>query len=212
MGSLLEFVRQLLETGEIVFHGPPEPATFEQHETAAYLGQAFELYRLDVAGQEIAHDADIALAAARFVRWASWFLVSREAPPEFVTQHLTLPPPHSAAQHLSGDMLLRFLPQLQRRARSIAVDDALTNILTRVLREWPLSGILSDVPDPPLTRLDFDEHVGLKLLYAERLANNEKADWFAPWVDQLELVYHELGKPFVKARVVVDNGATHDVG
>jgi hypothetical protein len=46
-----------------------------------------------------------------------------------------------------------------------------------VLRQWPLSGVLSDVTEPPLTPPEFDGNPGLMLLYAERLARHEKSAW-----------------------------------
>lgn len=207
---LLDFLRQLLGDGEIVFRGPPEPTSGRQRKTVDFLEDAFNLYRLDVAGPEISFDAEVALAAAELVRWASWFLVHHGAPAEEVDRCLTLSAPRYPAQHLSGDLLLRFLPQLQRRARAIAPDDPLTTNLTRVLREWPLAGVLSDIADAPLTGLDFGGHPGLRLLYAERLVGNEKPEWFPAQLDEVELVYHELGKRLPATRFIGTEGDAHD--
>ena len=67
-----------------------------------------------------------------------------------------LPPPAGAGQHLSADLLLRFLAQVHRRARGLAADDLLTGRLEGVLRQWPLSGVLSEVVEGPTAPLDLD--------------------------------------------------------
>src|SRR5262249_34334292 len=83
----------------------------------------------------------------------------------------------SAGQHLSADLLLRYLPQVHCRARALSPDDNLTRLLTGVLRQWPLSGVLSDVAEGPTTPLQFSDHPGLLLLYTERLARHDRPAW-----------------------------------
>jgi hypothetical protein len=91
---------------------------------------------------------------------------------------------------------LRFLPQVHRRARAVAPDDRLAALLAGVLRQWPLSGVLSDVEEGPAAPPDFGGHPGLLLLYAERLARNEKPAWLpaGPGLEYLELVLADLGR------------------
>jgi hypothetical protein len=148
-----------------------------------------------VAGPPLAFDADVALAAAEFVRQACWFLVHRGEPDEEVARRLTLPPPASDAQHLSADLVLRFLPGVQARAQALAPDDPLAVILKEVLRQWPLSGVLAAVTEAPLTPPEFD-HPGLRLLYAERLAAHAKPAWRPrePGLEYVRLVYREQGQ------------------
>ena len=55
--------------------------------------------------------------------------------------------------------------------------DPLSGLLGDLLRRWPLSGVLSDVEEAPLLSLDFGGHPGLLLLYAERLAQNDRPSW-----------------------------------
>ena len=78
--------------------------------------------------------------------------------------------PTTPAQHFSADLLLRYLPQVLKRARGLDASDPLVGLLAEVLRRWPLSGILSDVEEGPTVPLDFAGHRGLQLLYAERVA------------------------------------------
>ena len=53
-----------------------------------------------------------------------------------------------AAHHLSADLMLRYLPQILKRARGLDPSDPLVGLLEDVLKRWPLSGVLSDVAEP----------------------------------------------------------------
>jgi len=190
MAALLDFLKQLLSAGEVVFREPPVPDKEELPAVTELLRRAHAQEVLEVAGPPLDFQPRPALAAAELVRQACWFLVHRGEPPEEVERRLKLEPPESPGDHLSADLALRYLPQVYRRARALAPDDGLTLRLAEVLRQWPLSGVLSDVPDAPLTPLDFGHHPGLLLLYAERLARHEKPEWLpaAKGLEYLELV------------------------
>jgi hypothetical protein len=196
MTALTAFLQALLKHGTVVFREPPVPSKDERAGVLPVLQRAFADYRLDIAGPRLEFQADTALAAAELLRQACWFLVHRGAPAEEVERQMTLAPPASTADHLSADLLLRFIPQVHRRARGVAPDDPLTARLAQALRHWPLSGVLSDVVEPPLTPPDFDGHAGLQMLYAERLARNEKAGWLPGGraFEHVELVYRDLGR------------------
>ena len=45
--------------------------------------------------------------------------------------------------------MLRYVPQVLRRARGLDPSDPLVELLANVLRHWPLSGVLSDVRRGP---------------------------------------------------------------
>jgi hypothetical protein len=194
MASFAELLGQLLETGCVVFREPP---SFEQRGSAtALLQRAFAGYRLQVAGPPLEFQADCALRAAEVLLSACWFLVHRDESPQKVERCLTLSAPQTPAEHLSGDLLLRYLPQVQRRAKAVAANDPLCERLALLLRQWPLSGVLADVHDAPLTPPEFDGHAGLALLYAERLARHFKTEWLPSGrgLDYFELVWQDLGK------------------
>ena len=74
-------------------------------------------------------------------------------------------------------MTLRYASQLYHRARAVSPQDVLTSKLADALRAWPLSGVLSDIDDPPTSPLDFDDHEGLLLLYAERFVEHPRPAW-----------------------------------
>ena len=66
---------------------------------------------------------------------------------------------------------------VHRRARALDPADALVGLLERVLRQWPLSGVLAGLDEGPTSPLDFGGHEGLMLLYAERLARGPSPSW-----------------------------------
>jgi hypothetical protein len=192
---LADFLSDLLH-GTVVFRAPPIPSAAEHPAALEVLRQGFTTHALDIAGPPLDFHAGAALAAAELVRQACWFLVHRDEPPAEAEQRITLPPPGTPTEHLSADVTLRFLPQVHRRARALAAADALTVRLETLLRQWPLAGVLSDVAEAPLTPPDFGGHPGLLMLYAERLAQKEKAGWMPEGIGRqyVELVFHERGK------------------
>jgi MoxR-vWA-beta-propeller ternary system domain bpX4 len=198
MSAFLEFLNGLLAEGAVRLCGRPVLQAGERARAAERLATAFAGYRLDVAGPPVPFDAEAALAAAERLGLACWFLLRRTEPPGELVKCLTLPePPRSAAEHLSADLVLRFLPQVHRRARALAPDDVLTGWLARLLRQWPLTGVLSDVEEGPATAVELDGHPGLLLLYAERLAVNLRPAWVprGPALGYVELVFAERGLP-----------------
>jgi hypothetical protein len=179
MSGLAEFLQGVLHDGKAVLRAPPESSAVQRNEATEILRSAFENYRLSVAGPSIDFDGETALATGELLQWACWYLLNRHEPATQLEARLSvLRLPSSPAQHLSADLVLRLLPQVYRRARALAPADPLTAHLEKLLRQWPLTGVLSDVADGPLTPLEFGQHPGLLLLYAERLARNQKPAWF----------------------------------
>jgi hypothetical protein len=197
MSPLAELFHALLREGRVLLRQLPPPDAAAKTEVVEVLRQTYTDHRLEVAGPTIAFDAEIATAAANLVHQACWALVSHALPPEELEKSLVMPgAPQSAAQHLSADLVLRFLPQVLRRARALDPADPLVMILEKVLRQWPLSGVLADIEEGPATPPEFDAHPGLLLLYAERLARHERPAWFpsGPGREYVALVWNELGK------------------
>jgi hypothetical protein len=179
MSGPAEFLQGVLHDGKAVLRARPESSRAQRNQSIEILQSAFEDYRLAVAGPLIDFDGEAAFAAGELLQWACWYLLNRQEPPTELETRLNAPRlPSSPAQHLSADLVLRLLPQVARRARALAPADPLTAHLEKVLRQWPLTGVLSDVAEGPLTPLEFGQHPGLLLLYAERLASNPKPAWF----------------------------------
>jgi hypothetical protein len=196
MTSFLDFLQPLFREGVVVLRQRPHLGG-ERRQVLALLERTFADYRVEVAGPLLDFHPDTALAASELLAAACWFLVNHADPDTEVANSLTMPtPPATPAQHLSADLLFRYLPQVHRRARALAPDDRLAVSLAALLRRWPLSGVLSDVAEEPVTPLDFGGHHGLLLLYAERLARNEKPSWVpgARGFEYVELVFAELDK------------------
>jgi MoxR-vWA-beta-propeller ternary system domain bpX4 len=199
MAAFAEFLQRLLTEGAAVLEARPTFNPRERTEASAVLQRAFANARLHVAGLLLDFDAQTALAAAERVWLAAWFLLIRSEEPDEVEQALRLPEPaRQAGQHLSADLTLRYLPQIYHRARSIAVDDVLTQGLAQILRLWPLSGVLAGLDEGPTTPVETIDHSGLLLLYAERLAEQPRQAWMPPqgpareWVER---VFEERGLP-----------------
>jgi hypothetical protein len=214
MTELAEFLDRLFADGDVVFTAPPTRGRQQDPAAVALLRSAFEDCRREIAGPALPLRLDTALAAAELLRHACWFLLSHGEPPGQVEQSLEFRQPKDATDHLSGDLLLRYLPQVERRARAIDPSDPLSVGLRRILRTWPLSGVLSDVLDPPLVAPDFFGHSGLQMLYAERLARSERSAWMPTGKSReyCELVYADLGRRLPEEAVETDTEPRGDHG
>ncbi len=180
MAGLSDFLNQLFESGRVTLTGPPIRATDGTERQAAVqtLREAFVDDLLDLAGPPVPFAEDRAIEAAEWTRRACWFVVSREEPPHVLQEALALPPrPSSEADHLAADLTFRYLPRVHRRAIAIDPDDPLATRLAELFRGWPLSGVLSDLDQGPDTPIDFGEHDGLWIRYAERLADRDRKGW-----------------------------------
>jgi hypothetical protein len=193
MAAFSEFLARLLDEGKVVFRSQKAPQDGPTARDKATLAEAFSNFALSVAGPPVAFDAGVAKQAAELVRQASWALVNREDRLGDLKRRLCMSTmPTTPAQHLSADLMLRYTPQILRRARGLDPTDPLIEILGDLLRRWPLSGALSDIEGGPLVATDFGGHPGLLLLYAERLAAHDRPAWrpepSSPAYDYYQLV------------------------
>jgi hypothetical protein len=191
--SSTAFLNLLFSEGRISLAQPVVFDRASDAEAGALLERAFAEHRLSVTGPPLPVDQTSALAAARLVAESAWLLVSGATG----GLEANLPDPQTPSQHLSADLLLRYLPAIHRRARSLNLaDNPLADRLADVLGRWPLSGVLADLSDGPKTPPEFSGHPGLLMLYAERLAAGFKPAWLpsGPGRQYVELVWTELGK------------------
>jgi len=197
MSPLGKFFHDLLREGRVLLRDQRGVGAGSDAELAEVLRAAYADCCLDVAEPVMPFDQATALAAADLVQQACWALVNHALPAAELEKRVRMPrPPQAPAQHLSADLLLRYLPQVHRRARARDPADPLATMLENVLRQWPLSGVLADIDEGPEAPLDFGGHPGLMLLYAERLAQHEKPSWLptGQTLEYVELVWAELHK------------------
>ena len=197
MAAFEEFLSQLLDHGKVIFRSAKPPQDRPAGRDVSILAEAYATLALSVAGPPVTFDPRIACEAAELVRQASWALVSREERVVDLKRRLRMSTaPASPAQHLSADLMLRYVPQILGRARAIDPTDPVIAILGDLLRRWPLSGVLSDVEEGPLVAPEFGRHPGLLLLYAERLAANDRPAWrpdpSSPAYDYYDLLVAEI--------------------
>ena len=116
---LTEFLHRLLSEGEVVLRERPVPSR-DSRRAIELLAKVYADYRLEVAGPLIDFHPATALAAGELVCQACWFLVNHQEPERELERALVMPgPPAAASHHLSADLVLRFLPQIHRRARAL---------------------------------------------------------------------------------------------
>lgn len=148
-----------------------------------------------LAGPPIQTSNEVLTRAVHVVyRFGRRYLHPELSPPDKDIS-LQMPSPKSPADHLAGDIAFRFLAGLHRRIRGREGDDPLGVAARELLRQWPLSGVLADIAEPPMTPIDFG-HPGLAMLYAERLALHERAGWHPQNRDHLEVVGQAMGMSF----------------
>ncbi len=178
MDCFKEFLSGLLREGRVVFRRGLDRGQGASDGAIGLLAGAYEDDRRNVAGPAIPFDAAVACEAGELIWLACWALVSRGDRVEDLEPRLTMRrPPSRASDHASADLLFRYLPQILRRARAIDPSDPLVAMLGRVLRQWPLSGVLADLEEGPATPPDLGGHTGLMLLYAERFAGRPRPAW-----------------------------------
>jgi hypothetical protein len=194
MPTLATFLHDVLFEGRISLHAPADE---DDADARTVLRQAHRAAALALAGPALTFDEETALAAGRVLMHAAWYFLNPHLPIASPDTTLRMPSaPTTPEQHLAADLLLRFAPALYRRARAMMQEDVLAGELERLLRQWPLSGVLADIVEPPLTAVDLGGHPGLSFLYAERLAEHERPGWFPSGrgMQYVELDWQQHGK------------------
>lgn len=153
--ALSLFLRDLFEHGRVTVDE-------ELRQPAAFLDQVAEqLQSLDLEARLHlprgwpAFDEPAACYGAVVLYRACQFLTFRHLPPQAIAELIVVPSPRpNPAEHASVDLVLRFLPDMVRLARSAASEDPLVVRLLELARRWPLSSVgiqdLGEVDPAPL--------------------------------------------------------------
>jgi len=194
--SASDWFQRLFNEGEDHFTEPPEWPS-DESEILSILSGAHATESLHLPGAEIPFVAETAIAAAQLTLMACWFYLNM---PEETNSHQLLPTmnsPKSPADHLSADLTFRYLAGVYQRSFVRGKDHRLTIELQHLLRNWPLSGVLTDLREPPSSDLNFCDSATLQFLYAERLTRFPRAAWMpieGLARQRVELVFHRFGK------------------
>jgi hypothetical protein len=209
MPALTDWLTRVLGQGESVQSDPPELVAADRPAAIALLREAFDAHALDVAEPPVAFDPAVALGAAVVLARACWRLVGDDQTADSLAVGCE---PATPAAHLSADVTLRFLPAVYRRAAARDLDGPLKTDIERLLRQWPLSGVLADLDGEPAAPPAFGGHPGLQQLYAERLTGTGRAGWVPPtgsareWVER---VFSERRRP-LPAAITIPSEAPGD--
>ena len=177
MSHFASFLHQLFSSGEIALGGLDEPNA-ESIAEAMNVAREFVLrYR-----QTLPHEAP--LLDEQAFQWAAinlycgaQFIVHREVPAENVSVALgePFPQPRTPSVQYSVDVIYRFLPDLNRFAKSASQDDPVCAAIETWSHDWPLSsvGMKKSQPYDPIrltpNELEIMKHPALRQLYIDRM-------------------------------------------
>ena len=194
MAAFTDWLTGVLGEGHSTQTAAPTVSANEQPAVEALLRKAYESLRREVADPPIAYEPALALRCARLVAGACWHLTAL-TPDRPLPGNLGVPA--TACDHLTGDLLLRYLVSVRRRASLRGPTDPLAMWCEGILRAWPLSGVSMGCREGPTTPLTFDAHPGLMMLYAERLASHPEPAWVPPpglLTEYVERAFAEAGR------------------
>ncbi|MGF1580415.1 MAG: hypothetical protein ACFCD0_13725 [Gemmataceae bacterium] len=197
MSALTSFLHNLFWNGKVVLSAAPREDSTVESEARIELQRAFETHTLGLTGPAVKFDVELALAASRVVWWSCWLLHDRSLTVKEMADKLRMPlAPQTAGDHILGDLLFQYLPNVLHRAEAISPDEPLAVKLAKVLREWPLSGVLATIVEKPVVSLHFDDHPGLLWLYAERWVRFRKRAWLPTdqGLEYIKMVWKDLGR------------------
>lgn len=140
--DLAQFLHRVQENGELPFDST-DPIGFTRTSTERELLKMDERRKLDMAHSPPELDFEAAIWAAQRVARICQLLVYREISAEQVKEDLidNCPSENGPSQTYSVDLTMVWLPELLRRAHSIASADPLILPLQRMAWDWPLSSV-----------------------------------------------------------------------
>ena len=195
MAAFAQWLTGVLGEGHSTLTEAPTLTAAERPAVEAMVRDAYATLQREVAGPPIPLDLGLALRWVELLAEACWHLSA--LPPESPLPSADLGDPATAGDHLTGDLLLRYLVSVRKRASLRGPADPLAEWCGGILRAWPLSGVSMGCRAGPTTALTFDAHPGLWMLYAERLAAHPKPAWVpppGPLTEYVERAFAEVGR------------------
>jgi MoxR-vWA-beta-propeller ternary system domain bpX4 len=190
-----DFIRSMLFEGRLRVGAQPRMVLTD--EDLRILQKALKIQSLHLPGPRLEGSLPTLILAVGVVYRMAWRFLNAEPILPVDDPSLRMPEkPRSATEHMATDVAFRFLPGLYHRAINRDPEDPLIEAMKTMLRQWPLSGVLADIAEPPESPLDFEGHLGLGFLYAQRLAARERSGWLPDGHagQCVEVVYNFLGK------------------
>jgi hypothetical protein len=200
MKALADWFDRIFEDGVCDLSEPLEDPARDRSILLARLRRRHEQFLLDLAGPPVPFVESTAWDAMMCLVAAAEHLRDADSPQPIPTISWNTPrntQRPDAATLLSVDLTLQFVPVLWKRLRHRNLESPCVAMLESVLRQWPLSGILADLDGTPSVPLDFDQHSGIEMLYAERLAQYPRPGWVPPSGrsrECVELLFARLGR------------------
>jgi len=164
------FLSQVFEHGRVRAARGEQISETELAEARMELADFEQAWRQTVPGAAPEFLVDAALWAAETIYRLSQCLIYPAMDAQMALKITTPAPraPHTAAQHYSVDLTLRFLPDLWRLARARGEAGSLVSQILNLAAEWPLSSVgISGISASSIDAVAADEC--LLTLYVDRV-------------------------------------------
>jgi hypothetical protein len=172
--SLPEFIVGLLAEGRTSVPPLADVSALERSQAGEILEKFEQSWRQTLPGEAPPFQLEAATWAATQLYRACQYSVFRDEGPDFAFEPVEGESElrGRAETHYSVDLTFRFLPDLVRQVRAIAIDDPLGNVLLAWARAWPLSSVGIgglDAQDLRGAIAPIVNHASLLSLYVDRI-------------------------------------------
>jgi len=170
---MIAFLQSLFSDGELNI--PRPESAFDERQALDAVTQFERVWRCELPGDPPEFVAESAVKAAQILMAVCQAVIHREINIEQTEQTIDqacLTTDDTPSLHYSVDLVFRYLPQVDERARRISESDALLDLLKTLGRRWPLSsvGTKGCVLDQLPTAL---QHPSLWRMYVDRIISTK---------------------------------------
>lgn len=211
---LADFIRLLSQQGRALTRGdlhlhPPTVADLAATETV--LREVAKLAALEAPGNPPEFESSSALWAAEAFTWACGMLIDRAETEVEIPKRISGRQPRgaTAAEHWSVDLVFRFFRDLIDRSAKIGREDPLHGQLLKLLKNWPLSSIGTEVENHPKQLGVVLASDCLRIVYVDRVialqdrrraANEQVASLVSQLTGQQPCLIGAFGDPLASNR------------